>query len=356
MQPLCCLSVVKLRVLSMQLNNHFSLLPNTKKKFPSVRLKVRGGPTGIHIFDRASGTNLLLDEATVPPRLWSRAPRNVSIALTNACDLHCPFCYAPKIPATLDVETLYRWLDELNNHGCLGIGFGGGEPTLSPHLSALCQYVTRSTSMAVSFTTHGHRFDDKLAEELDGSLHFIRVSMDGVGPTYENLRGRSFAALLDRIPTIRSIAPFGINYVVNAQTFPDLDEAVAVAVKLGAVEFLLLPEQPVRGSGGIDSPTTTVLQDWVSSYRGPIRLAVSEAASAGLPVCNPLTKEDGLRSYAHIDASGNLKWSSYEQLGVPIKAAGILEAMQALTTAKGARNEDLEFLRVRTFNEPCNDR
>lgn len=316
----------------MQLNNDSSLLPNTKKEFPSVRLKVRGGPAGIHIFDRDSGNNLLLDEATVPPQLWSKAPRNVSIALTNACDLQCPFCYAPKIAATVDVEMLYRCLDELDAHGCLGIGFGGGEPTLSPHLSALCRYVTHSTNMAVTFTTHGHRLDDRLAEQLCGNIHFIRVSMDGVGSTYENLRGRSFAALLNRIPKIRSIAPFGINFVVNAQTFPDLDKAVAVAVQLGAFEFLLLPEQPINGAGGIDSQTETMLQSWVATYRSSIRLAISEAGSVGFPVCHPLAKEDGLRAYAHIDASGYLKRSSYDRFGVRIKTGGILEAMQALIT------------------------
>src|SRR5665213_1796872 len=59
-------------------------------------LRMRYGPAGVHLFDRASGVNLLLDELPVPPELWSLAPRQVSIALTNACDLDCPYCYAPK--------------------------------------------------------------------------------------------------------------------------------------------------------------------------------------------------------------------------------------------------------------------
>ena len=50
-------------------------------------MKVRAGPAGIHVFDRATGTNLLIDEARVPPTMWSPTPRSVSVALTNACDL-----------------------------------------------------------------------------------------------------------------------------------------------------------------------------------------------------------------------------------------------------------------------------
>ena len=93
-------------------------------------MKMRAGPAGIHVFDRATGTNVLIDEARVPPAMWSKAPRTVSVALTNACDLRCPYCYAPKDGGNLDIGLLAGWLVELDRHGCLGVGFGGGEPTL----------------------------------------------------------------------------------------------------------------------------------------------------------------------------------------------------------------------------------
>jgi sulfatase maturation enzyme AslB (radical SAM superfamily) len=298
-------------------------------------LKVRAGPAGVHVFDRSTGLNLLLDEVIVPPGKWSAAPRIVSIALTNACNLRCSYCYAPKEPANLDAERLIGWLDELDAHGCLGIGFGGGEPTLSRDLIGLCRHVTRNTGMAVTFTTHGHQLDERLAAELRGNVHFIRVSMDGVGLTYERLRGRSFTALIERLSTIRALSPFGINFVVNALTFPDLDRAVTLAAEHGATEFLMLPEQPVRGRGGIDSRTSCALAAWVSSYRGPVPLTVSEAGAAGLPTCDPLPGEAGLRAYAHIDASGTLKRSSYDQAGVPIGPAGVAEALRRLSVAQG---------------------
>jgi hypothetical protein len=94
----------------------------------TAKYAIRAGSTGIHLFDRQSGTNILCDEVIVPPSLWSRCPRQVSIALTNACDLRCAFCYAPKISAGLDNTIVSRWLVELSDHGCLGVGFGGGDP------------------------------------------------------------------------------------------------------------------------------------------------------------------------------------------------------------------------------------
>jgi hypothetical protein len=74
------------------------------QKLPRSQLKVRTGPAGIHLFDRTTGLNVLMDEARLPSNLWAAAPRQVSVALTNACDLACPHCYAPKNPAALPFE------------------------------------------------------------------------------------------------------------------------------------------------------------------------------------------------------------------------------------------------------------
>src|SRR5580700_7363314 len=87
--------------------------------------RVRLGPAGIHIFDRASGSNILIDELCAPPSSWAVAPRQVSIALTNACDLACPYCFAPKNRGTLDLNLLIGWLDELDANGAIAVGFGG---------------------------------------------------------------------------------------------------------------------------------------------------------------------------------------------------------------------------------------
>src|SRR5436190_523357 len=87
------------------------------------KTKVRLGPAGIHLFDRASGVNLLIDERIPPEPEWASVPRQVSIALTNACDLACPYCFAPKTRASLAFDRVVSWLDELDANGTIGIGF-----------------------------------------------------------------------------------------------------------------------------------------------------------------------------------------------------------------------------------------
>jgi hypothetical protein len=102
--------------------------------------KVRLSEAGVHLFDRVSGLNVLLDEIEVPAGQVSRAPRYLSVALTNTCELRCTYCYAPKYPAGLDVNQVVAWAIELDRAGCLGVGFGGGGadrlPSVCPALRA----------------------------------------------------------------------------------------------------------------------------------------------------------------------------------------------------------------------------
>lgn len=293
-------------------------------------MKSRIGPNGIHLFNRISGLNILLDEFRPEETLWSTSPRQVSIAITNACDLHCAYCYAPKHKASPSTDQILGWLKELDTEGCLGVGFGGGEPTLHRDFVDLCKRVAGETQLAVTFTTHGHRITPQLVKGLKGSIHFARVSVDGVGSTYEEQRGKQFVSLLRGIESIASLSPFGINVVVNERTVEELDLMSELAEKVGASELLLLPQQATAAVASMNGVIGRSLQKWVSNYRGKVRLAVSEAGASGLPTCDPLPDERGLQAYAHIDASGILRASSYSPAGAKIGTGGVMSALMRL--------------------------
>lgn len=279
-------------------------------------MKVRRDENGVHLFDRESGLNILFDEVHVPEIERNWAPRFVSIALTNACDLRCRFCYAPKHGASLDVDDVVAWSLDLDKAGCLGLGFGGGEPILHPNFQSICQQVSTHTRLAVSFTTHGHRLTPSLADELVGFVHFMRISMDGTYSTYRRIRNRDFSELLTKLELAAQIAPFGVNYVVNAATIADLDEAAAIAFDRGAQEMLLLPERSVKGIGGIDVNTKIKLREWINR-NSQYRLTIADSPPLeGIPIANPFRLASGLNGYAHITASGYLQESSYSTQGV----------------------------------------
>ena len=170
-------------------------------------MQMRAGPAGVHLFHRATGTNVLIDEVKVPPSMWSATPRTVSVALTNTCDLRCPYCYAPKVPARLDTDLLVSWIDELNSNGCLSVGFGGGEPTLCRDLPfVMCVYHAQHRHGRNRYDARTSPGIDSLVSALKGNVHFVRISMDGVAATYEALRGRSFSHLIESIRTAARLA------------------------------------------------------------------------------------------------------------------------------------------------------
>jgi sulfatase maturation enzyme AslB (radical SAM superfamily) len=293
-------------------------------------MKIRRGPDGIHLFDRKKGNNILIDEIIPNVDTWTNSPRQVSIALTNACDLFCSHCYAPKQIAELDTSTVKRWMAELDDCGCFGIGFGGGEPTLHPGLVDICRFGQSHTNLAISMTTHGHNLDDTLLKQLAGNLNFVRVSMDGIGGTYESIRGRSFDNLMIHLQKLKHVFPFGINYVVNNRTIDDLVDATKIAEEVGASELLLLPEVGAGNGTSIDASTLALLKSWVPSYTGPLRMSISSSHADGFPTALVLDKEEQALGFAHIDAEGTFKRTSFDKSGLKINDNGVMSTFREL--------------------------
>jgi MoaA/NifB/PqqE/SkfB family radical SAM enzyme len=182
----------------------------------------------------------------------------------------------------------------------------------------------------VTLTSHGHRWNAELVEQLRGSVHFVRVSVDGVSGTYEKLRDRWFGDLLQRLELISGAFSVGINCIVNKSTLPELDAVAALAADVGAAQLLLLLEQPTRSTPGANADVVAGMHDWIRGHQGSVPLATGEQDADGLPTARPLPGEVGLRSYAHIDATGNVRATSYSSRTVPIDDRGVLAAIKEL--------------------------
>lgn len=296
-------------------------------------MKTRCGYAGVHMFDRVSGLNILLDEVSVAPAEWSVAPRYMSFALTNACELTCSYCYASKVPARLPIDQLRVWSRELDAAGCFGIGFGGGEPTLFPGFAILCRDLHRDTKLAVTMTTHGHRFSAELTDQLSGNVDFIRLSMDGIGATYERLRGRPFPLFKEKLDLIRATARFGINFVVNADTIGDLQAAADFAFANGAEELLLLPETAPGGEVNLSHDLMERLSVWVQENYGRCRLATTAHGGVHIDAPMLMTTNPDHESFdfMHVDALANLKVSAFAANGINLRGEGsIIDSIRRL--------------------------
>ena len=113
---------------------------------------------------------------------------------------------------------------------------------------------------------------------------------------------------------------------------PSLDSASIIAAESGAVELLLLPEEGVGRGTRVGEKTLNDLRRWVDSYGGEMQICVSSAHQDLFLPDIPLRHEDSLLSFAHINANGILKETSFDDDGVPIGPKGVMAAFQQIRT------------------------
>lgn len=181
------------------------------------------------LFDRDSGLNVLLDgEETA--HLERVAPRTLLIAVTNACDLTCPFCYRDLQARSLwRYYSLLRFCQEADEWGVLEVAFGGGEPMLFPRWADFINELYNTTQLCVNFTTNGTRLNGDFLRQIDGKYGNIRLSL------YEDNNWADSIRLL-----VEHGARFGVNWLITPAELPGLEAKFLHLLELGVRDFLLI--------------------------------------------------------------------------------------------------------------------
>ncbi|MBA3542674.1 MAG: radical SAM protein [Deltaproteobacteria bacterium] len=211
-------------------------MTNLERSTPS-RWRAHDLDGEVLLFDRATGTNLLVTTAATAG-LRRRAPRTLQVALTNACDKSCAFCYRPREARsrwTFDgVLALARTCDAW---GVLELAFGGGEPTLFPRFAELLRAIWTTTGLCPSFTTHGKHLTAAWLRGIRGHYGQIQLSVyedEDTGATIDLLVGEG--------------ARFGLNYLVTPDRVRTLEADVVAFAARGVRDILLLSYKgPDRG-------------------------------------------------------------------------------------------------------------
>lgn len=181
------------------------------------------------LFDRDSGFNGLL-EGEETAHFQRIAPCTVLIAITNACNLTCHFCYRDlKSPNHWRTESLLEFCRALDEWGVLEIAFGGGEPMLFPDWANFIRELYTSTRLCINFTTNGMLLTDDFLQRIAGCYGNIRVSL------YEDNHWEQTIRLL-----VANRARFGVNWLITPDELPHLEAKFIRLLMLGVRDFLLL--------------------------------------------------------------------------------------------------------------------
>jgi len=290
-------------------------------------VKLREESGWLHAYDRVSGLHVRTPTAEQSTPRSALGPAVLSLAVTYACDLACPFCYAPKDSHEVDVEDAVGWCRDLDALGTLEVALGGGEPFLYQGLHELCARIWNETAMGVSITTNGQHIDLASVDSLRNVLSILRVSIDAPEPVYSTIRQRSLEPLLRKLRQLSGL-PIGINTVVNSLTLPHLDETFALVRSLGAVSWLLLPE--VRaGKYALSRAEWKQMDLWLLAHWQAYPMEIPAAAAEHL-TCPVLLLDKNPRDYAHIGADAVLRRNSHSGLGVELSNRTLKEALGLL--------------------------
>ena len=117
--------------------------------------------------------------------------------VTRRCNLYCMHCYADAqdrdYPGELTTGEGKALLDDLAEFGAPTVLFSGGEPLIRPDLFELAAYA-RDRGLRCIISTNGTLITPDLAGEIRRcGFSYVGVSLDGIGPVHDKVRGKKGA-------------------------------------------------------------------------------------------------------------------------------------------------------------------
>ncbi|MDD5639382.1 MAG: radical SAM protein [Candidatus Pacebacteria bacterium] len=144
------------------------------------------------------------------------APLNVTIQITNKCNLNCIHCHnnKNKLLKVFPFERFQKLINELNELNVFNINLSGGEPLIVDNVVDFVGYVI-DKGMNCTMSTNLTLLNEKLTKELaSAGLKKVHISLDSFDPyTHNMIRGvdNSFERMEKNLHSLRD---YGIQYTM----------------------------------------------------------------------------------------------------------------------------------------------
>jgi radical SAM protein with 4Fe4S-binding SPASM domain len=153
----------------------------------------------------------------------------VYYAITDGCNLRCPYCYASSekcLPGELSTEESLALVSQIADIGAKEVVFTGGEPMLRKDLFQIVEHAKRSGLMADIITNATMIRTPEVAERFADLFASVTISVDGgSAQTHDRTRGKgSFARTYRAMQLLNDagVAP-QINHIVTSDNVDDLE-------------------------------------------------------------------------------------------------------------------------------------
>jgi MoaA/NifB/PqqE/SkfB family radical SAM enzyme len=187
-------------------------------------------------------------------RFLSPTPLVLCHRVNYECNLRCVFCpfwRAKNRAAALGREEICGLIAQASGMGAVMYNVWGTEPLLREDLPELLAHA-KENSMLVSLITNGTLLEERL-DEISGYLDYLVVSMDGIGETYERIRGvDAYEKVVRGIKSaVETGIKTGINCVLCRHNLGEVEDMILLAQRVGAT-ITFEPVHPLPGVPGYE--------------------------------------------------------------------------------------------------------
>ncbi|MFI1995418.1 StsB family radical SAM/SPASM domain sactipeptide maturase [Actinoplanes sp. NPDC020271] len=224
-------------------DNHLVINPEvgarcvlTPGEFQILRALATGGPlTGDDVTERALA-KLVLNwlvyfNGNRPQVRIGEPPLGIAYyAITDGCNLRCPYCYASSekcLPGELNTAESMDLVTQIAEMGARTIVFTGGEPMLRKDLFAVVEHA-RAQGLKVNIITNATMIRTAaIARRFAELFDMVTISVDGgTAQTHDRTRGKgAFAKTYQALKLLNAagVAP-AINHIVTSENVPGLED------------------------------------------------------------------------------------------------------------------------------------
>ncbi len=188
----------------------------------------------------------------------ARGPSQVSLKLTNRCNLRCRMCILyggledgqPVEARFTEPEdmSLADWTSVIDSVASRkpSIGFTGGEPLLHRHIFDVVRHA-KDKGLYCGLTTNGTLLGEKAEELVASGLDSLWISLDGPEEVHDRIRGApgTFRRAVEGALAVQEAKKkagsrrpeVGVTFTFVQDNFRTLEDVVATAVRVGAAEI-----------------------------------------------------------------------------------------------------------------------
>lgn len=150
--------------------------------------------------------------------------------ITRRCNLKCVHCYsdsdARDYPGELSWEQCRAVIDDLADFGVPGLLLSGGEPLIHPRFFDLARYA-RERGLRLTISTNGTLITADIAARLrEIGFAYVGISLDGIGETHDQFRGKTgaFEKAVQAFRNCKAVdQKAGLRLTLTRHTVADID-------------------------------------------------------------------------------------------------------------------------------------